>query len=67
MVLANIGHKGIRLIMPAPRGDLRRIHPKAISLITKQLLGESEDKPMTAKQQKMNKKGRRFRIYMVYN
>ena len=55
------------LLMPAPRGDLHCIYPKAIYLITEQPLGESEDDLMTAKQGKKNENRRTFGIYMVYN
>ena len=49
VVQANIGHKGVRLITPAPGGDLYCIHPKAISLMTEWPLSQSEDRQMTAK------------------
>ena len=49
-VQRTIRHEGIRLITPASIGDLHSIHPKAISLITKQPLGDSEDKPVATKQ-----------------
>ena len=64
LVQANLGHKGVGLIRPAPGGDLRCIHPKAISLMTEWPLSELEDR---LKQWKKNKNRRRFRTYMVYN
>ena len=67
LVQVNLGHEGVRLITPAPGGDLHCIHPKAISLMTERPLSELEDRPMTKKQQKKNENGCRFRTYMVYN
>ena len=54
LVHANLGHKGIGLIKPATRGDIRCIHPKAISLMTEWLLQETEEGPITEKQRKKN-------------
>ena len=67
LVQANIGHKGVRIITPALGGDLRCIHPKAISLITEQPLNDLENKPMTEKQWNKNKNRNRFVTYMAYN
>ena len=50
LVHANLGHKGIGLIMTATRGDLHYIHQKAISLMTKRPLQEMEERPITEKQ-----------------
>ena len=60
LVHANLGHKGIGLIPPATGGDLCCIHPKAISLMTECPLQDSEEGPITEKQQKKNEKGRHF-------
>ena len=50
LVHANLGHIGVRLITPVTRGDLRCIHPKANSLMTKQPLHDMEEGPITEKQ-----------------
>ena len=67
LVQANIGHKGIGLIMQVPGGNLHCIHSMAINVIAEGPLGESEDKPMTVEQRKKNEKGRRLGIYVVFN
>ena len=64
---ANLGHKGIGLITPATGGDLRCIHPKAISLMTERPLQETEEGPITEKQMKKNENGRRYATYAAYN
>ena len=67
LVHANLGHEGIGLITPATGGDLCCVHPKAISLMTERPLQDLEEGPITEKQQKKNKNGRRFGMYMAYN
>ena len=66
-MLANLGHEGVGLITPAPEGDLSCVYLKAISVITEQPPSKLEDRPMTKKQWKINKNGRRIGTFMVYN
>ena len=51
MVQENLRHKGIRLITPAPGGDLNCMHLKTSSLRIKKPPSKLEDKPMTEKQE----------------
>ena len=67
LVQLYLGHEGVGMITPAPGGDLHCIHPKAISLMTKRPLNNSEDKSMKVKQWKKNENGSRFGTYMAYN
>ena len=67
LVHANLGHKGVGLIMPVTGGDLRCIHPTAIRLMTKPALQDSEEGPITEKQRKKNENGNRYGTYAAYN
>ena len=67
LVHANLGHKGIGLFTPVAGEDLCCIHPKAISLMTKQPLNDSEGRPMTVKQRKKNENGHHIGTYIAYN
>ena len=67
LVHANLGHEGVCLIAPVWNLDNRCMYPRAISLMTTRPLQEEVNGPITEKQSRRNKKGRRYATYAVYN